>query len=165
MLGTSSSYVASTLSEDFQVICCNLHAQHPRWLFRCKYQQVNKVKGQLGSPQKTMPPSGATRGASPPEKMVPFFSQKFASSPTTLNLSFGQFQIERGQPSGKDARVGNSLRLQQDTTLLPCLWTSGPLVKSKLSTSDFPKSRKEQRNGMTSEIESFTYIYRNVSSK
>jgi hypothetical protein len=28
-LGTSSSYVASTPSKDFQVICCKLDAQHP----------------------------------------------------------------------------------------------------------------------------------------
>jgi hypothetical protein len=62
ILGTSSSYVASTFSEDFQVICCKLHAQHPSWQFRCKYQQINKVKGQLGSPQKTKSPSGATTG-------------------------------------------------------------------------------------------------------
>jgi hypothetical protein len=73
-LGTSSSYVASTLSEDFQVICCKLHAQHPSWQFRCKYQRVNKVKGQLGSPQKTKLPSGLLQGAPPPpEKMVLFF--------------------------------------------------------------------------------------------
>jgi hypothetical protein len=72
-LGTSSSYVASTLSRDFQVICCKLHAQHPNWQFKRKYQQVNKAKGQLGSPEKTKSPSGATTGGTPPEKMVPFF--------------------------------------------------------------------------------------------
>jgi hypothetical protein len=44
--------------------------------------------------------------------------------------------------------------------LLPRLWTSGPLVKSKFSTLDLPKSRKEQRNDVTSEIKNFTYIYK-----
>jgi hypothetical protein len=34
--------VTSTLSEDFQVFCCKLHAQHPSWQSRCKKQQVNK---------------------------------------------------------------------------------------------------------------------------
>jgi hypothetical protein len=97
--------------------------------------------------------------------MVAFFRKNSQVRQLRLNLSLGQVQIERGQPSGKDARVGDSLRLQQDTALLPRLWTSGPLVKSKLSTSDLPKSRKEQQNGVTSETKSFTYIYRNVSSK
>jgi hypothetical protein len=101
----------------------------------------------------------------PPEKMVPFFRKNSQVRQLRLNLSLGQVQIEREQPSGKDARIGDSLRLQQDTALLPPLWTSGPLMKSKLSTSDLPKSRKEQRNGMTSETKNLTYIYRNVSSK
>jgi hypothetical protein len=76
-LGTSSSYVASTLSKDFQVICCKLHAQHLSWQFRCKYQQVNKVKGQLGSPQKTKSPTGATMGGipPPPKKWSHFFAK------------------------------------------------------------------------------------------
>jgi hypothetical protein len=84
-LGTSSSYVASTLSEDFQVICCKLHAQHPSWQFKCKYQQVNKVKGQLGSPQKTKSPSGATTGGTPPEKWPQFFAKirKYANYAST----------------------------------------------------------------------------------
>jgi hypothetical protein len=157
-LGTSSSYVASTLSKDFQVICCKLHAQHPSWQFKCKYQQVHKVKGQLGSPQKTKSPSRATTGG-------PIFRKNSQVRQLRLNLSLGQVQIERGQPSGKDAQVRDSPRLLQDTALLPRLWTSRPLVKSKLSTSDSPKSGKEQQNGMTSETKNLTYIYRNVSSK
>jgi hypothetical protein len=48
-----------------------------------------------------------------------------------LNPSLRQVQAEREQPSRKDAREGDSLRLQQDMTLLPRLWTSGSLVKSK----------------------------------
>jgi hypothetical protein len=72
-LTNACSYVASTLSEDFQVFCCKLHAQHPSWQPGCKNQQVNKVKGQLGFPQKTKPPSGATAGGIPSQKMVPFF--------------------------------------------------------------------------------------------
>jgi hypothetical protein len=96
-IGTSSSYVALTLSEDFQVICCKLHAQHPSWKFKCKYQQVNKVKGQLGSPQKTKSPSVATTGGiPPPEKMVPFFRKNSQVRQLRLNLSLGQVQIERG---------------------------------------------------------------------
>jgi hypothetical protein len=66
-----------SLSKDFQVFCCKLHAQHPSWQPRCKNQQVNKVKGQLGFPQKTKSPSRATAGASPPQKK---WSNFFAKS-------------------------------------------------------------------------------------
>jgi hypothetical protein len=41
-----------------------------------KNQQVNKDKGQLGFPQKTKSPSGATAGGTPPPKNGPIFSQK-----------------------------------------------------------------------------------------
>jgi hypothetical protein len=125
-----------------------------------------KVKGQLGFPQKTKSPSGATtRGSPPPRKNGPIFLQNSQVRQLRLNLSFRQVQAEREQPSGKDAREGDSLRLQRDTALLPRLWTSGSLVKPKFSTSDLPNARREQRNGMTSKIKSFTYIYRNVSIK
>jgi hypothetical protein len=97
--------------------------------------------------------------------MIPFFRKNSQVRQLRLNLSLGQTQIEREHPSGKDARVGDSLCLQQDTALLPCLRTSGPLAKLKLTASDLPKSRKEQQSGKTSEMKSFTYIYRNVSSK
>jgi hypothetical protein len=86
--GTSSSYVASTLSEDFQVFFCKLHAQHPSWQLKCKYQQVKKVKGQLGFPQKTKSPSGASTGGippPPPKKWSHFFAKnrKFANYAST----------------------------------------------------------------------------------
>jgi hypothetical protein len=64
-LGTSSSYVASTFSKDFQVICCKLHAQHLSWQFRCKYQQINKVKGDLALPRKPSHPQGLLGGTPP----------------------------------------------------------------------------------------------------
>jgi hypothetical protein len=41
-----------------------------------KNQQVNKDKGQLGFPQKTKSPSGATAGGTPPPQNGPIFSQK-----------------------------------------------------------------------------------------
>jgi hypothetical protein len=84
--------------------------------------------------------------------MVPFFRKNSQVRQLRLNLNLGQVQSERVQPSRKDARVGDSLRLQQDTALLPRL-------------SDLPKSRKEHRNGVTRKTKSFTYIYRNVASK
>jgi hypothetical protein len=86
-----------------------------------------EVKGQPGFPQKTKSPSGATTGGT-------IFSQNLQVRQLRLNLSLRQVQAEREQPSGKDTRDGDSLRLQQDTALLPRLWASGSLVKSKLST-------------------------------
>jgi hypothetical protein len=40
-----------------------------------KNQQVNKDKGQLGFPQKTKSPSGATAGGTPPQKWSHFFAK------------------------------------------------------------------------------------------
>jgi hypothetical protein len=44
MLGTSNSYVASTL-KDFQVVFHHLHTQHPSWLYKCKSHRLIKSKG------------------------------------------------------------------------------------------------------------------------
>jgi hypothetical protein len=38
-LGTSNSYVASTLRKDFQALFCYLHTQHPSWLYECKFHR------------------------------------------------------------------------------------------------------------------------------
>jgi hypothetical protein len=55
-----------------------------------KYQQVNKVKGQLGFPQKIKSPSGATTGAPPPKKWSHFFAKNLQVRQLRLNLSLGQ---------------------------------------------------------------------------
>jgi hypothetical protein len=81
-------------------------------------------------------------GIPPPRKNGRFFRKNSQTHQVRLDLILGQIQIERGQPSEKDARVGDCLRLQQDTTLLPRLWTSEPLMESNLSTSNSPKERK-----------------------
>jgi hypothetical protein len=50
---------------------------------------MNKVKGQLGFPQKTKPPSGATAGGTPPPQIVPFFAKKIvANVPSTPQPKF-----------------------------------------------------------------------------
>jgi hypothetical protein len=74
-LGTSSSYVASTLSDDFQVFCCKLHANTPVGSLYVKTNKSVKVEGKLGFPQKTKSPSGATAGGIP-QKNGHIFSQK-----------------------------------------------------------------------------------------
>jgi hypothetical protein len=130
-------------------------------LYRCKSYRINKVKGQLGFPQKTKSPSGATTGGiPPPRKNGPFFRKSSQARQVRLDLSRGQIQAEREQPSGKDARAGDSLRLQQDTTLLPRLRTSGPLVKSNLSTSNSPKQRKRAAEQRDKRNKNITSIYK-----
>jgi hypothetical protein len=44
---------------------------------------------------------------------------------------------------GKDAQVGDSPRLQQDTALLPCHFTYELLVKSNPLSSDLPRQGYE----------------------
>jgi hypothetical protein len=164
-LGTSSSYVASTLRKDFQVLFVNYV---PNTLVGCTDVNLSesiKLKGNSAFLKKPKSPSGATTGGMPPPKMVPFFRKNSQARQVRLDLSLRRIQIERGQPSGKDARAGDSLRLQQDTTLLPHLWTSGPLAKSNLSTSNSPKQRERVAEQCDKRNKSFTYIYKNVSSK
>jgi hypothetical protein len=58
----------------------------PNTLVGSLYVKTNKsikVEGQLGFPQKTKSPSGATAGGIP-QKMVPFFRKKFASTLSTI---------------------------------------------------------------------------------
>jgi hypothetical protein len=74
MLGTSNSYVASTLRKDFQVIFCKLRTQHPSWLYKCKLSRINKVEGQLSFPQKTKVTLGGYNRGHPPRKNGPIFS-------------------------------------------------------------------------------------------
>jgi hypothetical protein len=84
-------------------------------MYRCKSYRVNKVKGQLGFPQETQVTLGGYYGGIRPRKNGPFFRKNSQARQVRLDLSLGQIQIERGQPSRKDARVGDSLRHQQDT--------------------------------------------------
>jgi hypothetical protein len=49
--------------------------QHPSWLYECKFQPIDEIKGRLGFPLKTKSPSGATTGGiPPPQKMAHFFT-------------------------------------------------------------------------------------------
>jgi hypothetical protein len=92
--------------------------------------------------------------------MVPFFCKNSRARQVHLDLSLGQIQAEREQPSGKDTRAGDSLCLQQDTALLPRLRTSGPLAKSILSTSNSPKQRKRAAEQHDKRNKIFTSIYK-----
>jgi hypothetical protein len=107
MLGTSNSYVASTLRKDFQVFFRYLHTQNPSWLYKCKFHRINKVKGRLGFPLKTKSPSGATSGGIPPKKWPHFFAQirqKCAKYATTQTL--GEFMWDASSQRAKKCESG-----------------------------------------------------------
>jgi hypothetical protein len=67
-LGTSNSYVASTLREDFHVLFIIYTPNTPIGCKNVNSIEINKYKGQLGFPLKTKSPSGATTGGIPPPK-------------------------------------------------------------------------------------------------
>jgi hypothetical protein len=75
-LGTSKSYVASTLRKDVQVLFIIYTPNTPIGCTNVNSIEINKCKGQLGFPLKTKSPSGATTGGIPPQKKGPIFSQK-----------------------------------------------------------------------------------------
>jgi hypothetical protein len=124
-----------------------------------------KLKGNLALPRKPSHPRGLLWGASPPERMALFFRKNLQVRQLRLNLSLRQIQVEREQPSGKDARAGDSPHLLQDTAFLPRPWTSGSLVKSKLSTSDLPKPRKRVVEQCDKQNKRQCFYLQNTSNK
>jgi hypothetical protein len=141
-LGTSNSYVASTLRQNFQVLFVIYIPNTPVSCTNVNSFELIKSKGQLGFPKKPSHPRGLLQGASPPQKNGPIFSQKFASMISTTQPKPRANSAVRKRPSGKDARAEDSLRLREDMTLLPHLWTSGPLVESNLPSSNSRRQRK-----------------------
>jgi hypothetical protein len=122
-LGTSSNYVASTLRKDFQVLFVVICAPNtPVGCTDVNFFELIKSKGDLAFPRKPSHPRGLLRGASPPpKKMGPFFATTRKHAKYVSNPSLGRIQAGHEWPSGKDARVRDSLRLREDTALLPCL--------------------------------------------
>jgi hypothetical protein len=75
MLGTSSSYVASTLRKDFQVLFVNCVPNTPVGCTNVNLIELIKLKGNLAFPKKPKSPLGATMGGIPPRKMVHCFAK------------------------------------------------------------------------------------------
>jgi hypothetical protein len=99
---------------------------------------MNKVKGRLGFPQKTKPPSGATSGGTPPKNGLIFFLKNLSQMyPVRLDPSSGRTYARRERLKGEKVRVGDSLRLQQDTALPPRLFAYKLLVRTNLSQLGF----------------------------
>jgi hypothetical protein len=73
-LGTSNSYIASTLRKDFQVLFIIYTPNTPVGCTNVNSIEMNKYKGQLDFPLKTKSPSGATTEGIPP-KWSHFFAK------------------------------------------------------------------------------------------
>jgi hypothetical protein len=74
MLGTSNSYVASTLNEDFQVFVVNYMPNTLVGSLDVKISRSIKLKGNLAFPRKPSHPRGLLQGA-PPPKWSHFFAK------------------------------------------------------------------------------------------
>jgi hypothetical protein len=87
---------------------------------------------------------GGYYGGHPP-KNGPIFSQKSTRAKCGSTSASSKIRIGHRQPSGKDARVRDSLRLREDT---PFSLASGPACGSQ--KSNFPNSnllrKKEKQN-------------------
>jgi hypothetical protein len=73
---------------------------------------------------------GGYYGGTPPNG--PIFSQKSTRAKYISTSASSIIRTGRRQPSGKDARVRDSLRLREDTTLLSRLQPSRQLAKIEL---------------------------------
>jgi hypothetical protein len=70
--------------------------------------------------------------APPPPENGPIFSQKSTRGKYGSTSASSKIRTGCRQPSGKDARVRDSLRLREDTALLSCLRPSRRLAKIEL---------------------------------
>jgi hypothetical protein len=71
-LGTSNSYVASTLRKDFKVLFVIYIPNTPVGCTNVNSLKIIKSKGNLAFPRKQVT-LGGYYGGHPPKKMVPFF--------------------------------------------------------------------------------------------
>jgi hypothetical protein len=77
MLGTSSSYIVSTLRKDFEVLFVNYVPNTPVGCTDVNLSELTKLKGNLAFLEKPKSPSGATTGGipPPPEKWTHYFAK------------------------------------------------------------------------------------------
>jgi hypothetical protein len=95
-LGTSSSYVASTLARISMFFVVNYTPNTPVGGLDVNISKLIKLKGNLAFPENQVTLGGYHGGHPPPERMVPFFRKNSQVRQLRLNLSLGQDWIERG---------------------------------------------------------------------
>jgi hypothetical protein len=114
MLGTSNSYVSSTLKM-FQVIHVPLFSLHTQ----IKANRQGRISLASAKPD---PPSGARRGEPPLHQIFPRKSflpkEKFSTKTTFDYIDNGTLKTMRGTLSGKGDRAEGLLRLRDTDTSL-----------------------------------------------
>jgi hypothetical protein len=144
-LGTSSSYVASTLSEVSKLFVVNYMPNTPVGSLDVNTSKLIKLKGNLALPRKPSHPRGLLRGASPPppEKWPHFFRKKSQVRQLRLDIkALGKFRQRASTQAGK---MRESEIAYASSRIRPFSLASGLAGRScnrKLSTSDLPKSTK-----------------------
>jgi hypothetical protein len=116
------------------------------------------------SPETQVTLGGYYGGHPPPKKWSHFFAKKPTRAKYGSTLASSKIQTERGRPSGKDARVRDSPRLHEDTTLLSRLRPSRLLAKIKLPKLEFTQAEEEtkQRDKITNTIRFHKCLKQNV---
>jgi hypothetical protein len=86
------------------------------------------------SPETQVTLGGYYGGHYPPKKWSHFFAKKkkLTRAKHVSTSASSKIRTGRRQPSGKDARVRDSLRLHEDTALLSCPRPGRPLAKIEL---------------------------------
>jgi hypothetical protein len=95
---------------------------------------TNLIKRATRLSPETQVTLGGYYGGHPPQKWSHFFAKKkqLTRAKYVFTSASSKIRTGRRQPSGKDARARDSLRLREDTTLLSCLQPSRPLAKIEL---------------------------------
>jgi hypothetical protein len=166
MLGTSNSYITSTLRKDFQVLFIIYIPNTPVGCTNVNSFELIKSKGNLAFPRKPSHPRGLLRGA-PPPKWSHFFAKIRKHAKYDSTWASGEFR--RGA-RGQAGKTREPEVAYASARIRPFSLASGPAGHSWNRTS-LAQIRlcegKEQRNSVTSEIKSITSIYKhsNVSNK
>jgi hypothetical protein len=165
MLGTSNSYVASTLRKDFQVLFYIPNT--PFGYTNVNVFELIKSKGNLAFPRKPSHSRGLLRGASAPQKWSHVFANIRKHAKYDSTRASGEFR--RGV-SGRAGKARKPEIAYASRRIRPFSLASGPTGYSWNRTSPAQirlGEGKERWNSMTSEIKSITSIYKhsNVSNK
>jgi hypothetical protein len=166
MLGTSNSYIASTLRKDFQVLFVIYIPNTPVGCTNVNSFELIKSTGNLAFPRKPSHPRGLLQGASPP-KWSHFFAKirKHAKYDSTG----ASCEFRRGT-SGQAGKTCEPEIAYASGRIRPFSLASGPAGYSWNPTSlaqILLGEGKERQNNVMSEIKSITSIYKhsNVSNK
>jgi hypothetical protein len=152
-LGTSNSYVASTLRKDFHILFVIYIPNTPVGCTNVNSFELIKSKGNLAFPRKPSHPRGLLRGASP-QKWSHFFAKNRKHAKYDSTRASGEFR--RGT-SGQAGKTHESEIAYSSGRIQPFSLASGPAGYSWNRTSPAQirlGGGKERQNSVTREIKS-----------